>query len=130
MIPPPPRPVLSVSLLYPIPIYTIRMLLTLLLLPFLAITKATTYTLNHRYSSQREFTQYGTIDLPGDRDVNEVIRIDKTSSDVGTVPGDGKGWYTVQLVGEGLGAGVVSSTKAVCPCLCLFTFILPQLTSH
>jgi len=106
------------------------MLLTLLLLPFLAITKATTYTLNYRYSSQPEFTQYGTIDLPGDRDVNEVVRIDKTSSDDGTVQGNGEGWYTVQLIGEGLGAGVISSTKAVCLCLCLVTFILPLLTSH
>lgn len=88
------------------------MLLPLLLLPFLALARATTYTLNHRHSSESKFSQYGTIDLPEDRDVNEIIRIDKTSSDV---VGQGEGWYQVKMEGEGLGAGLLSSTKSVCP---------------
>ena len=88
------------------------MLLPLLLLPFLALARATTYTLNHRHSSESSFTKYGTIDLPEDRDVNEIIRIDKTSSDL---VGQGEGWYQVKLEGEGLGAGLLSSTKSVCP---------------
>jgi hypothetical protein len=89
------------------------MLLPLLLLPFLALTKATTYTLNHRHSSESSFTKYGTIDLPEDRDVNEIIRIDKTSS--GDLVGQGEGWYQVKMEGEGLGVGLLSSTKSVCP---------------
>jgi hypothetical protein len=88
------------------------MLLPLLLLPFLALAKATTYTLNHRHSSESSFTKYGTVDLPEDRDVNEIIRIDKTSS--GDLVGQGEGWYQVKLEGEGLGAGLLSSTKSVC----------------
>jgi len=88
------------------------MLLPLLLLPFLALARATTYTLNHRHSSESKFTQYGTIDLPEDRDVNEIIRIDKTSSDL---VGQGEDWYQIKMEGEGLGAGLLSSTKSVCP---------------
>jgi len=87
------------------------MLLPLLLLPFLALVRATTYTLNHRHSSEASFTKYGTIDIPEDRDVNEIIRIDRTSSDL---VGQGEGWYQVQMEGEGLGAGLLSSTKSVC----------------
>jgi hypothetical protein len=89
------------------------MRLPLLLLPFLALARATTYTLYHRHSSESSFTKYGTIDLPEDRDVNEIIRIDKTSS--GDLVGQGEGWYQVKLEGEGLGAGLLSSTKSVCP---------------
>jgi hypothetical protein len=89
------------------------MLLPVLVLPFLALARATTYTLNHRHSSESTFTKYGTIDLPEDRDVNEIIRIDKTSS--GDLVGQGEGWYQVKLEGEGLGAGLLSSTKPVCP---------------
>jgi hypothetical protein len=89
------------------------MLLPVLVLPFLALARATTYTLNHRHSSESTFTKYGTIDLPEDRDVNEIIRIDKTSS--GDLVGQGEGWYQVRMEGEGLGAGLLSSTKSVCP---------------
>jgi hypothetical protein len=89
------------------------MLLTLLLLPFLAVARATTYTLNHRHSSESKFSQYGTIDLPEDRDVNEIIRIDKTSS--GDLVGQGEGWYQVKMEGEGLGAGLLSSARSVSP---------------
>jgi hypothetical protein len=90
--------------------YIYNMLLPLLLLPFLALARATTYTLNHRHSSESNFKQYGTIDIPEDRDVNEIIRIDKTSS--GDLEG-GEGWYQVKMEGEGLGAGLLSSTKSV-----------------
>jgi hypothetical protein len=86
------------------------MLLPLLLLPFLAIAQATTYTLSHRYSSQPTFQAYGTIDLPEDRDVNEVIRIAKTP---GNEIKEGQGWYQVQMTGEGSEAGLLSSTKSV-----------------
>jgi hypothetical protein len=90
-----------------------KMLLPFFLLPYLALARATTYTLNHRQSSESSFKQYGTIDIPEDRDVNEIIRIDKTSS--GDVQGQGEGWYQVKMEGEGLGAGLLSSTKSVCP---------------
>lgn len=89
------------------------MLLTILILPFLVLARATTYTLSHKYSSQSSFTQYGSIDLPQDREVGEVIRIDKTGGPGGDV--EGEGWYQVKLEGEGLGAGLLSSTKSVCP---------------
>lgn len=123
MIPPPPyllsRGLVDIGAIIHI---QYKMLLPLLLLPFIAVANATTYTLNHRFidsasgsasGSVAGFTKYGTIDIPEDRDVNEVIRIDALSTDI-KGHGERKGWYQVQMDGEGLGAGVLSSTKAVC----------------
>jgi len=92
------------------------MLLPLLLIPLLGTVFANQYTLNHRYSnSGADFTRYGTIDIPeNDMDSNGVIRIEQTTAESAQ---GGDGWYQVQLTGQGLGAGVISSTKAVSPFL-------------
>ena len=88
------------------------MLLPLLLIPLLSTVFAKQYTLNHRRSiSGADFARFGTIDIPeNDVDSNGVIRIEQTTAESEQ---GGDGWYQVQLTGEGLGAGVISSTKAV-----------------
>ena len=94
------------------------MLLPLLLIPLLSTVLAKQYTLNYRYSnSGADFTRYGTIDIPGnDMDSNGVIRIEQTIAESAQ---GGDGWFQVQLTGEGLEGGVISSTKAVSPFLSL-----------
>lgn len=88
------------------------MLLPLLLIPLLSTVFAKQYTLNHRRSiSGADFTRYGAIDIPeGDMDSNGITRIEQTTAESAQ---GGDGWFQVQLTGEGLGAGVMSSTKAV-----------------
>jgi len=49
-------------------------------------------------------------------DSNGVIRIEQTIAESAQ---GGDGWFQVQLTGEGLEGGVISSTKAVSPFLSL-----------
>jgi hypothetical protein len=91
---------------------------TLALLP---LSLAATYTLNHRWISPDSarspgaFTKYATVDLPDTYDVSQIIRLEGSDPKLAIEGGDEgvKGWYQVQLVGEGLEGGAISSIKAV-----------------
>jgi hypothetical protein len=92
------------------------MLLPFLLLPLLSTVLAKQYTLHHRYTdSESEYTQYGIIEIPERETASDgVIRIEQTAAGAATAMEHGdEGWYQVQLNGEGLGGGLISSTKAV-----------------
>ena len=94
------------------------MRLLALALPFLQLSLAATYTLSHRLlsptstSSERDFSEYGTISIPDDHAI--VLRIDRSHAGNHRTKGDvDGGWYQVLITGEDLGEGIMSSTKGV-----------------
>lgn len=107
-----------------------KMRLIALALPFLHLSLAavaaatTTYTISHRLlpyhpastSEPDVFQKYGEISLPDDS--TSVLRIDRSEGTGANVRGEsgsgsGGGWYQVLITGEGLGEGIMSSTKSV-----------------
>lgn len=86
----------------------------------IAAAATTTYTISHRLlphhpastSEPDVFQKYGTISLPDDS--TSILRIDRSEGGGGNVGGgSGGGWYQVLITGEGLGEGIMSSTKGV-----------------
>jgi hypothetical protein len=98
------------------------MLILAILLPFLQLSLAATYTIQHRIfvpsaSTEAHFHTYGTItlsDADGSSSSASEARIVRTDEGKSSVGGTTEGsWYQVLLTGEGLGEGIMSSTKAV-----------------
>lgn len=101
-----------------------------LALPFLQLSLAATYTISHRLlppssDSEVEFQKYGTISVSDESSIG--ARIDRSEGSGAGIGGAGAvsgGWYQVIVSGEGLGEGIMSSTKAVRPFLSHLRVIL------
>lgn len=98
------------------------MLIVALALPFLQLSLAATYTLQHRIllpsaPTEAKFNTYGTVSFPDDQGADtrfDTVRIERAgSSESGVGDQTEGGWYQVLLTGDGLGEGIMTSTRSV-----------------